>query len=111
MDKGDEQAWSFDAQVPDLALVLLNKRYDMRFCLYAHFVYPFQHQALQTSLAHAIPSAHPMAPSWLQQGVRCLRRPGRFIFREFRRPYNVNFAKLKNIGVEHNSHETCSKTS
>ena len=65
MDKGAEQAWSFDAQVPDLALVLLNKRYDMRFCLYAHFVYPFQHQALQTSLAHAIPSAHPMAPSWL----------------------------------------------
>jgi hypothetical protein len=108
MDKGAKQARSLDAQVPDLALVLLNKRYEMRFCLYAHFVYPFQHQALQTSLAHAIPSAHPMAPSWLQQVVRWHPPTCRFIFR---RPYNVNFAKLKNIGVEHNSHETRSKTS
>jgi hypothetical protein len=76
MDKGAEQAWSLDAQVPDLALVLLNKRYDMLFCLYAHFVYPFQHQALQTSLAHTIPSAHPMAPSWLPPGGRLAAASG-----------------------------------
>jgi len=37
-----------------LALVLLNKREDVLFRLYAHFISPSQRQALQIALATAI---------------------------------------------------------